>query len=142
MCMPQASHETHVHASGLTSGLPATSSDLNSSLLADHTGLNLPLTAACIRTSTCAGKAVGPATSRALDSGPVNLASADSRKLLYNEISSKHLIQTPFPELPTVTDRDREKIEKKRQKEEQLQRAAFESHRVSHPLCYNLSTLT
>lgn len=43
----------------------------------------------------CAGKAsaVAAAAPRALDSGPVQLAAADTRALLYKEESAKHLIQ-------------------------------------------------
>jgi len=71
----------------------------------------------------------GPAI-RALDSGPVHLASADTKQLLYQEKSAKHLIQTPFGNLPTISDKDRAKIEKKVAKEEAAARAAFEAHKA------------
>ena len=70
-----------------------------------------------------------PAT-RALDSGPVHLASADTKQLLYKEVSAKHLITQELPPLPSVTEKDRAKIEKKEAKELATQRAAFEAHRV------------
>ena len=70
-------------------------------------------------------------TIRALDSGPVHLASADTRQLLYTEIlSGKNLITHELPPLPSVTEKDRAKIEKKEAKELASQRAAFEAHRV------------
>ena len=46
------------------------------------------------------------------------------------QVSAKHLITQPLPPLPTVTEKDRAKIEKKEAKEAASQRAAFEAHRV------------
>ncbi|GAX81005.1 hypothetical protein CEUSTIGMA_g8440.t1 [Chlamydomonas eustigma] len=67
---------------------------------------------------------------RALDTGPVHLATADSKQLLYKEVSAKHLITNPLPPLPSVTEKEKAKIEKKVAKEEATQRAAFDAHRV------------
>mmetsp|Transcript_9139 Transcript_9139/g.17183 ORF Transcript_9139/g.17183 Transcript_9139/m.17183 type:complete len:776 (-) Transcript_9139:93-2420(-) len=72
------------------------------------------------------GAAEGSAADfRALASGPVTLASADTRELLLAETSYRHMIQTPFGKLPEVTDRDRSKIERRAAKEEESARKAM-----------------
>ena len=84
-----------------------------------------------LHTHTFPGISAGLAPSiRALDSGPVHLASADSKALLYKEVSSKHLITNALPPLPSVTLKDLAKIEKKEAKEAATARAAFDAHRV------------
>eukprot|EP00197_Chlamydomonas_leiostraca_P008797 CAMPEP_0202864636 /NCGR_PEP_ID=MMETSP1391-20130828/4798_1 /ASSEMBLY_ACC=CAM_ASM_000867 /TAXON_ID=1034604 /ORGANISM="Chlamydomonas leiostraca, Strain SAG 11-49" /LENGTH=767 /DNA_ID=CAMNT_0049544399 /DNA_START=78 /DNA_END=2381 /DNA_ORIENTATION=- len=82
------------------------------------------------------GKAstAAPAT-RALETGPVQLAAADQKALLYKEESAKHLIQTPFGDnikdgaLPNISDKDKARMEKIKAKEEAQARAAFEAHK-------------
>ncbi|MEW5303775.1 MAG: hypothetical protein WDW36_006434 [Sanguina aurantia] len=65
---------------------------------------------------------------RALGTGPVVMSQAGGKDLLYKEQSFMHLIQTPFGNLPTITERDKLKIEKRNQKEEEAGRAALRAH--------------
>ncbi|WIA32674.1 hypothetical protein OEZ86_003475 [Tetradesmus obliquus] len=66
---------------------------------------------------------------KALASGPVLLADADTRQLLTQQLKSgRDLIQTPFGNLPQISEKDRQKLEKARVKEEAAARAAFEAH--------------
>mmetsp|Transcript_18986 Transcript_18986/g.32470 ORF Transcript_18986/g.32470 Transcript_18986/m.32470 type:complete len:755 (+) Transcript_18986:110-2374(+) len=73
-------------------------------------------------------------TMRALERGPVLLSDADNRALLImEEKSGKKMIQTPFGDvkdgcLPTITDKDKARIDKIRAKEEVAARSLFEAH--------------
>ena len=66
---------------------------------------------------------------RALTTGPVTLTDADTKPLLYKEVSHRHLIQTPF-DLPEVTEKDKAKMAKRSAKEEAAARAAFNAHQA------------
>ncbi|KAF8071383.1 ABCF3 [Scenedesmus sp. PABB004] len=83
------------------------------------------------RLDAAAGAAPAPAARTALAGGPVLLADADDRVLLTaaDELKSgRDLIQTPFGNLPTISDKDRAKLERARVREEAAARAAFEAH--------------
>ena len=68
---------------------------------------------------------------RALDQGPIVLSMSDTRKLTGEELKSgKSLITQPLSELPTISEKDKLKIEKTRQREDQQARAAFEAHQA------------
>lgn len=68
---------------------------------------------------------------RALDQGPVVLANSDTKALTGEELKAgKSLITQPLSELPQISERDKLKIERTRQKEEQQARAAFEAHQA------------
>ena len=68
---------------------------------------------------------------RALAQGPVVLANSDTKQLTGEELKAgKSLITQPLSELPQISERDKQKIERTRQKEEQQARAAFEAHQA------------
>ena len=72
---------------------------------------------------------------RALDQGPVVLQTADTKALTGEELKNgKSLITQPLSELPQISERDKAKIERTRQKEEQQARAAFEAHQAEAQL--------
>jgi hypothetical protein len=55
-----------------------------------------------------AGSAAGGGSQKALAGGPVLLAAADTKALLSQELKSgKDLIQTPFGNLPTISEKVR-----------------------------------
>ncbi|KAF6253822.1 hypothetical protein COO60DRAFT_386745 [Scenedesmus sp. NREL 46B-D3] len=79
--------------------------------------------------SAAAAAAAGGGGGKALASGPVLLADADTRQLLTQQLKcGRDLIQTPFGNLPQISEKDRLKLERARVKEEAAARAAFESH--------------
>ncbi|KAF5827579.1 hypothetical protein DUNSADRAFT_411 [Dunaliella salina] len=70
-------------------------------------------------------------TMRALESGPVQLASADNKALLYDENQSASARQAAAEKeaaasLPQVSEKDKQRMEKLKAKEEAAARAAFE----------------
>ncbi|EFJ43917.1 hypothetical protein VOLCADRAFT_95808, partial [Volvox carteri f. nagariensis] len=78
-------------------------------------------------------------TVRALETGPVQLSKADSRAVLYQEQSYRHLIQTPFGDEAKpapLTEKDKAKLEKRAAKEEEAQRKVLAAHqaRAAHSL--------
>ncbi|KAG2423892.1 hypothetical protein HXX76_014945 [Chlamydomonas incerta] len=76
---------------------------------------------------------------RALGTGPVQLAKADDRAILYQEQSYRHLIQTPFGDEckpPPLSEKDKAKLDKRTAKEEEAQRKVLAAHqaRAAHSL--------
>lgn len=66
---------------------------------------------------------------KALSTGPVLLAEADGKALLFQELKSgKDLIQTPFGNLPSISEKDKAKLEKARARDAAAARAAAEAH--------------
>ncbi|KXZ48205.1 hypothetical protein GPECTOR_29g111 [Gonium pectorale] len=91
-----------------------------------------------------AGAAV-PAV-RALETGPVQLAQADNRAVLYQEQSFRHLIQTPFGDEgkpAPLSEKDKAKLEKRVAKEEEAARKVFAAHqaRAEHSLKGDIPTI-
>ncbi|PNW76832.1 hypothetical protein CHLRE_11g478128v5 [Chlamydomonas reinhardtii] len=89
--------------------------------------------------SVRAQAAASATTHRALGTGPVQLAKADDRAILYQEQSYRHLIQTPFGDEakpPPLTEKEKAKLDKRTAKEEEAQRKVLAAHqaRAAHSL--------
>ncbi|GIL87925.1 hypothetical protein Vretifemale_15973 [Volvox reticuliferus] len=72
-------------------------------------------------------------TVRALEAGPVQLSKADSRAVLYQEQSYRHLIQTPFGDEAKpapLSEKDKAKLEKRVAKEEEAARKVLAAHQA------------
>ncbi|KAG2441206.1 hypothetical protein HYH02_010050 [Chlamydomonas schloesseri] len=83
--------------------------------------------------------AASATTHRALGTGPVQLAKADDRAILYEEKSYRHLIQTPFGDEAKpapLTEKEKAKLDKRTAKEEEAQRKVLAAHqaRAAHSL--------